>query len=217
MSIGKKATGYATPEKINALWNSDSGVEGHVSSNDRFIQFAKPLLKSSGITIVNGSVIPASKVGDVTFKLGSKKVDLKDLQIVLSVSRNLLSVNKLCKDNNFGMFFESSSVYVIDMHTEDVIAQGKVDRHGLYELDLENSAQPEVNTVGKVSVDLWHARLGHLSPKLTLEIVKQYDLLKLNKNQISARHLCISGKHHRLPHPSRQENSAKQLLDLNLH
>lgn len=79
LSIGKRATGYATPAKISVLWNPDSGTEGHVSGNGKFIQFSKPLLKSSGITVANGIIIPTSKVGDVTLKLGSKKVELKDL------------------------------------------------------------------------------------------------------------------------------------------
>lgn len=63
LSIGKRATGYSTLAKINALWNPDSGAEGHVSGNGKFIQFAKPLLKLSGITVANGTIIPASKVG----------------------------------------------------------------------------------------------------------------------------------------------------------
>lgn len=82
-----------------------------------------------------------------------------------SISRNLLSINKLCRDNLVS--FNDSSVCVKDRRTSDVVTIGQgVD--GLYQLNLnKHSRRAEVNSVDKGSMDLWHARLGHLNEKTT--------------------------------------------------
>lgn len=104
---------------------------------------------------------------------GSRNVSVKDIIVVPSISKNLLSVNKLCRDNNFGFWFDPSHVCVLDLQIKELIVDGKyVDE--MYELELKDdvSNKSEVNLVVKILLDLWHLHLGNVNKNLIQEIVK---------------------------------------------
>lgn len=71
-------------------------------------------------------------------------------------------------DNAFSITFDDSSVSVKDRRTNRVVAVGAaVD--GLYQLDLSGQHQSEANSL--VNLELWHARLGHISEETTRKVV----------------------------------------------
>lgn len=49
-------------------------------------------------------------VGDYTIKVNSQSITLKDILIVPSSSKNLLSIKKLCNDNQVWVGFDSNKV-----------------------------------------------------------------------------------------------------------
>lgn len=151
----------ASPAQVNALWNPDTTATGHVSSTLNMLHQSKSTKNHPGIIVVNGAT------GNSKFLKQGKEICVNDIAIVSSISRNLLSVYRLCNDNNISYWFDQNSVAIVDLQTKKVLARGGVSG-GMYELNLESSEKKhEANAVDSVPMTLWHYRLGHVSEKLT--------------------------------------------------
>lgn len=100
---------------------------------------------------------------------------LKHVLYTLKISKKLISVNRLCTDNNAFIEFHSTFFLVKDQLSKKVLMQEHLEQ-GLYKLinfpGHYNSfeAQTSSNTSSPTSVflsqnessSLWHERLGHL-------------------------------------------------------
>lgn len=87
-----------------------------------------------------------------------KSIKLKDVLTVSSSLKNLLSIKKLCDDNNVWVGFNYDKVQVQDRGSNKLLLEG-----GLYKLPTMETKNLEVLGVEKASMDLWHHHLGHLN------------------------------------------------------
>jgi hypothetical protein len=110
----------------------------------------------------NGSHASVHCVGTVDLKFTSEKiVQLKNVQHVPAIKKNLVSDSLLCKEG-FKLVFESNKVFV----SRYGLFVGKgYDCGGLFRLSLADFCNKVVNQI-HFSVnesEVWHSRLCHIS------------------------------------------------------
>ncbi|KAL4296184.1 hypothetical protein GQ457_12G002980 [Hibiscus cannabinus] len=160
-------------------WFVDSGASHHVSPD------AKNLLESSDysgpgkLTVGNGAHLGISKIGQASLISHPRDLVLHNVLHVPSITKNMVSVSKLAKDNQVFLEFHAQSCVVRDEDTGAVLLTGdEVD--GLYRFNTalptsyySNNAFPIEANVTQSSTDLyslWHRRLGHPSHSTFLKV-----------------------------------------------
>lgn len=89
---------------------------------------------------------------------------MNDILHCPSISKNLLSINKLCRDNPYYVQFDDTSIFIKDRRSNDLVVEGYA-QNGLYRLDLDDrKVSAEVNFAEKVLMQLCHRLLG-FNPK----------------------------------------------------
>jgi hypothetical protein len=116
---------------------------------------------------------------------------LRNVLVVPSLVRNLLSVRQFTRDNHCTIEFDAFGFSVKDLQTRCVILRSN-SSDGLYAVP----ATPQANLA--TSTNLWHHRLGH--PRATtLDLLRQNNFISCNKSAHTLCHSCQLGKHVRLP------------------
>lgn len=82
--------------------------------------------------------------------------------LVLEVSKNLVSLHRLCVDNVVSVEFDKQMVRIRNVKTKELIAEGEGE-NGLYQLPLEMFDYPKAMLTEEITQDRWHTRLGHLN------------------------------------------------------
>lgn len=78
------------------------------------------------IVIANGNQILVAKIRQSRFSFSSKSILLKDIFHVPEVKKTLLSVYKVCRDNNLSFEFNKNVASVKDRETDVEVAIGRV-------------------------------------------------------------------------------------------
>jgi hypothetical protein len=115
---------------------------------------------------------------------------LNDVLVVPHITKNLISVVKLTKDNSCVFGCCSSNFKIKDKHTGWIMAMGRK-RQGLYTLD-SGGAVAALTAVksGKAPVDIWHQRLGHPHSKL-LHVLASKHVIDVS-NWLNTKKVCSS-------------------------
>ena len=105
----------------------------------------------------NGTHADVLGAGMVNLKFTSgKTVQLKNVQHVPSIKKNLVSMSLLCRDG-FKLAFESNK-FVVSMYGTFI---GKVyESGGLFRLSLMDSYDKLMNHVRHDDSNIWHSRLA---------------------------------------------------------
>lgn len=110
---------------------------------------------------------------------------------------------RLLHDNSFlSIDFSFSSCYFKDTRTKTSLLQ--VNNYKcLFSISLifPHAMQPQAFFGTCISVDLWHARIGHPSTTTTLDVIRSYQL-PCNSQKLSSCHDCYMAKAHKLPFTS---------------
>lgn len=136
-----------------------------------------------------------SHIGQVTLAPG---LVLDKVLYVPTFKHNLLSVQKLLKDNNCHIQFYATHCTVIDCDTQQIKAVGSV-RNGLYYILVDshvisNCLSAKTNPI---SMSLWHHRLGHASISAIKKIPDLQQSTSQKNNQICIS--CSMAKYTKLP------------------
>ena len=124
-------------------------------------------------------------------------MQLKNVQYVPSIRKNLISGSLLCRDG-YKLVFESNKCVLYKYGT--FVGKG-YESGGLFRLSLTDAC---VNSVSHVSNDnetnVWHSRLCHINfgcmTRLAgLNLISKFDLVKGSKC-----HVCVESKQPRKPH-----------------
>lgn len=189
------------------------GATDHVTKNRQNIQVAKSCTDHPGIVVADGHKIPVTITGNSVYSQNGSPIKLNDMIYCPAISKNLLSLNKLCKDNPYYVHLDDSSIFIKAKGTDEVTAEGyAVD--GMYCVELDEKGVPsEVNLAEKASISVWHQRFAHANLETTKRMISQFNLPVCNKSMTDCAS-CAIGKMHRLHSPSRDFNSAKEILDI---
>jgi len=167
-----------------------------MSSNDGILLSRLPSLPSS-ITVGNGQSIPVFSRGTSSLQIADHSFHLDNVLVAPQLTRNLLSVRQLTRDNNCSIEFDASGFSVKDLKTKTVLL--RCNSHGdLY--TIPHRMPPRCH-VAVVSPELWHSRLGHPAPAVVATLNK-LSAIQCNKAARRICHACQLGKHARLPFAS---------------
>jgi len=178
-------------------WWMDSGANIQVCAD--VSMFSSYQVSGTGTLLMgNGSPARVHGVGTVILKFTSgKTVQLKHVQHVPSIRKNLVSASMICRDG-FKVVLEANKC-VVSKHGTFI---GKCyDCGGLFRLSLHDVCNNVVNTVDYSNEsDLWHLRLCHvnfgcLTRLATLSLIPKFNLVKSSKC-----HVCVQSKQSRKPH-----------------
>ncbi|KAL2246173.1 UNVERIFIED_CONTAM: Retrovirus-related Pol polyprotein from transposon RE2 [Sesamum indicum] len=159
--------------KTENTWVIDSGASAHMCANAALFEFLKPLDDETSIKLRNGIVQKVKLARNIRV---TKNIIRIEVLYVPDFKHNLLSVNRLCRDNSFKVTFTKDNCTVQDLQTSRVMAVGRQENR-LYILgmdknkdtDLTNNAEDitkagnrETHILKVVAIgNLWHSRLGH--------------------------------------------------------
>ena len=128
---------FASPESVNdPAWYVDSGATDHVTNDLENLSVRADYKGKGKLTVGNGSQLPILHVGAnslISSNRCSKPITLTKILHVPQVTKNLLSISRVTKDNPVTVEFNSNSCLVKDNQTKQVLLRGDVE-DGLYKL-----------------------------------------------------------------------------------
>jgi hypothetical protein len=170
-------------------WLFDTGASSHMVGNSGMLSSTAP--SSSRIIIGNGASLPVQCAGTATIPTSSSPLLLRDVLVSPSLSKNLISVRRLTRDNSVSIEFDPFSFSIKDLHSKMVLLRS--DSTGdLYPLRSPFAAS--ASHYFHVSVDLWHARLGHPGRPALSSILNSFDFACEPTHNHSCT-ACRIGKH----------------------
>ncbi|KAL4324473.1 hypothetical protein GQ457_11G021190 [Hibiscus cannabinus] len=166
-------------------WFIDSGASHHVSPNQDLSQGGAAYYGPGKLTVGNGMSLPILHVGNGNLHSSSRPLHLHNVLHVPSVTKNLISVSKLARDNNIFLEFHAKSCLARDEDTRAMLLTGDV-VDGLYRFSSSVSLlsacskQPVVEANVAVKSDslytLWHRRLGHPAHESLVQTMASGDI-----------------------------------------
>ncbi|PKU79088.1 Retrovirus-related Pol polyprotein from transposon TNT 1-94 [Dendrobium catenatum] len=140
----------------------DSGASSHMTSEANHFQHCLPYQGTDSISIANGSTLPIQNSGDGILPLPptNRKLLLRNLLHVPSISHNLLSIHRLTSDNHCSISFDASGFQIKDLKDNQILLRGSC-RNGLYPLTVGSSTTQHAFRSAHSAAPPWHARLGH--------------------------------------------------------
>jgi len=201
------------PKIASRSWIIDSGATYHISSSSQsFFQrdnncSLPPVLLPSGETtnIVTKGSLPLNST-----------YYLHDMLCVPTFKVNLMSVSRLTRGLNCSVTFFPYWCILQDLATRRMISLGK-QRDGLYYLVAIATKKSMVQPTPPLhrpacnltisSTDLWHKRLGHISPHRLSFIAQQFLNFSVQSSHVCP--ICPLAKQSRLPFNSSVISSIK--------
>uniref|UniRef100_I1R0C7 Integrase catalytic domain-containing protein n=1 Tax=Oryza glaberrima TaxID=4538 RepID=I1R0C7_ORYGL len=171
----------------------------------------------STVLMGDGSHASVHGVGTVDLKFTSGEiVQLKNVQHVPSIDRNLVSGSHLTRDG-FKLVFESNKV-VVSKHRY-FIGKG-YECGGLFRFSLSDFCNKSVNhTCGSVDdkANVWHSRLCHINFGLmsrlsSMRLIPKFSIVKGSKC-----YSCVQPKQPRKPHKAAEERNLAPLELLKIY
>ncbi|KAH9684823.1 retrovirus-related pol polyprotein from transposon RE2 [Citrus sinensis] len=133
-------------------WYLDSGATHHITNNMANKHIRDQFTGADQLIIGNGQGLPITHVGDASFLFKSSNsthkhspIALKDILLVPSITKNLLSISKLTTDNNLSVEFLGNVCFVKDSLRGQVLLQGLAEK-GLYRLLLKSSSSSQLSS-----------------------------------------------------------------------
>lgn len=156
-------------------WFPNSGATHHVTPDLSALSIANEYNGTDGLLVGNDKSLSITHFGNSVLSTNKSPLVLRDVLHVPSITKPLLSVQKLCRDNNYFVEFHPSSCFVKDQTTKETLLSGKSEL-GLYR--LQGVLPPSFSHASAYLTNLerWHARLGHLNYSTIRSLVKQFHL-----------------------------------------
>ena len=164
-------------------WITDTGCPDHVTPNLANLSLQQqPTSGIKTVTVGNGQELPVTHIGSGELCTSSHNFRLDGILRVPDLASNLLSVHKLCLQNNAFCYFDAYRFSIQDLPTGKILYKGLC-KDGVYPIPSPSSlhSSSTANTTSSASssstttamspttsaqILLWHNRLGHPSSKL---------------------------------------------------
>ncbi|KAG6751187.1 hypothetical protein POTOM_045706 [Populus tomentosa] len=166
-----EALTHCTIHDEPADWYTDTGASAHMTADASQLDKVEPYTGKDKVVVGNGSSLPITYTGSCS---PTPHLQLNDVLVVPSLTKNLLSVSKLTRDYPLSVSFTDNDFIIQNLHNQRVVASGKhVD--GLYVLKRGHQAFSTVLAKSSLcnSFAVWHARLGHVSSSIISILNKQ--------------------------------------------
>ena len=152
-------------------WLTDSGASDHITANASTLNTQTPYQGTEQVTVGNGQNLPIQSIGNTHLHTQYHKFQLKNVLHIPCIASNLLSVHKLCLDNNCCCHFDAQKLLIQDLPTGRLLYKG-LSKDGVYPIHSSQFctfASSKTACLASSSAQkwqLWHSRLGHPSAKV---------------------------------------------------
>ncbi|KAI4380894.1 hypothetical protein MLD38_007032 [Melastoma candidum] len=170
-------------DSASNLWYTDSGATHHMTHAPGMLSSLRPYDGSTKVFVGNGQSLPISGVGQVRLSTPVSSLSLVDVLYVPDLKHNLLSIKKLCLDNDCIVEFDTSSFLIKDRRTGSTLLHQQTN-HPLYPVRLAPPLSP--TALITTSAPIWHARLGHPHPEV-LRHLQRAKLLSVSSSSDMSR------------------------------
>ncbi|PHT47016.1 hypothetical protein T459_35622 [Capsicum annuum] len=138
------------------VWYPDSGASAHMTPDPSTLTSHTPYFGSSQVMVGDGTLLPIKSIGSSTPSTTSKPFLLKNVLYVPSLTKNLLSIQRLCADNNCFIHFTDSGSFFKDMKTGTTLLHCN-NSGSLYPLHVAPSSSSSLGLYAKIlPASLWH-------------------------------------------------------------
>jgi hypothetical protein len=100
-------TATNNPSQIGEMRLTDTGATDHITVNPTNFTTQAPYIGSDQVAVGNGQNLPINTISNTLLHTQTHKFCLNDVLHVLKIASNLLSIHKLCHDNNRSCYFDS--------------------------------------------------------------------------------------------------------------
>jgi hypothetical protein len=177
-------------------WWVDTGANIHVYA-DISLFSSYQVGGTASLLMGNGSHARVLSVGTVNLKFTSgKTVQLKNVQHVPTIKKNLISGSLLCRDG-FKLVFESNK-YILSKF--EIFVEKGYDSGGLFRFPLDDCNKVVNNVVNIDKSNIWHLRLCHINFGCLMRLENLNLILKFTFVKNSKCHVCVESKQTRKPH-----------------
>jgi len=122
---------FPPPSPPEQFWMADTGATTHMTSDLAQLNLAAPFSGADIVTTAEGLGLTISNIGSSILNVPHCSLQLKQVLHVPKLSQHLLSVHKLCKDNNCRFICDTFGFWIQDKITGNVLLKGLC-RVGLY-------------------------------------------------------------------------------------
>lgn len=179
-------------------WIADTEATSHMTNDPGKLSNLRQYSGSDEVVIGNGETLAITHLGDTSIGNTGPSLHLKNVLLVPSLSRNLLSVSQLTTEYLVTCEFTNTAFEIKDRTLTKTLMKGS--RKGnLYMLSTPHKVHFS-NRSNCVSEDIWHARLGH-PQAATTEALHSQGLIQISTKSMT-QSLCEScqlGKSSKLP------------------
>ena len=194
----------------SSSWWIDSGANVHVCA-DISLFTSYQVARDSSVLMGNGSHASVRGIGTVDLKFTSGKiVQLRNVQHVPTMNKNLVSGSLLCRDG-FKVVLESNKVIV--SRFGQFIGKG-YECGGLFRFSLSDFCNKSINQIcASVNDDasIWHSRLCHINFGLMSRLSSMSLIPNFTVAKGSKCHSCVQSKQPRKPHKAAEERNLAPL------
>ena len=149
---------------FDASWLLDSGASHHVINNLSNLSLHAPYDGTEKLLVGDGMGLHISHIGTMNLF----NLQLNNVLVVPTMTKNIISISQLCKDNNISIHFSSTCFFLKDK----LLLQGKTIQ-GVY---VVKPTAPQVQAITKTTSMDWHHHLGHPSFHIFRQLISLQNL-----------------------------------------
>ena len=179
----------------------DSGATDHITSDLDRLSFRERYNGNDNVQVGNGAGLHISHIGQSSIKTtASRDLALRNILYVPDITKNLISVHKLTRDNGVFIEYHPYSFIVKDQVSRRNLLEGRC-RAGLYPIPSSEIKHVK-SAMSSVTREQWHRRLGHPSSQVVQSILSLNKLPCSKTHNVSVCDACQQAKSHQLPYGS---------------
>ncbi|KAJ9557506.1 hypothetical protein OSB04_012120 [Centaurea solstitialis] len=167
-------------------WLLDSGASHHVAHDLSNLSLHQPYDGTEEVVIGDGTGLPITHTGSTLITTLLRSLRLSNVLCVPNMQRNIISIYKLCLDNNISIEFSSDYFFFKDRLTGAILLTGAPKNGSI------------VAFSGKTYAIDWHHRLGHLALAILKSLLSSFNPNVINDFSFNC-NACQCNKSHKLP------------------
>lgn len=198
-----------TSSASSSVWLIDSGATNHMTADLSNLTFSSPYPTIDTIQKANCGGLQVSNIGHSTISTSASTMHLKFVLHVLELAQNLISVHRLCLDNNCRLISDVFYFWIEDKVTERILYKGLCSNGctlfipcRFQPLTSHLSSHAKALLGQHVQSSLWHHRLGHPKNQVVSLVLQQAQITVRKQSLSMMCHLCLEGKFSKLPFSS---------------
>ena len=150
----------ASPMTVNdASWFLSSGATQHVTSTTDSMNTNSEYSSTGKLALGDGSKLLITQIRHITLPT-SRSFHLKNVLMVPSITKNLISISKFTIENDVIMGFDSTYYYIKDKQSRKIRLQGVL-KDGLYQLHLSPPLSTPLSSSSKSNKDHYNVSTMH--------------------------------------------------------